>query len=187
MLNTSLINNAIYIIDTFTEYCGKAVAWLTAAMVLITCVIVIMRYVLESGSIALQESLTYLHATVFMLGIAFTLKRGGHVRVDIFYRSFSPRTRACIDLGGALLLLMPVGVVLFWLSMDYVSNSWKIRESSAESAGQPWVYLLKTLMLIMPVLLLLQGLAEFLKSLKFLLIPVPGITRQAADAVPKTR
>ena len=152
-------------IDSFTDYCGKTVAWLTAAMVIVTCTIVVMRYALESGSIALQESLTYLHALVFMGGIGFTLKRGGHVRVDIFYRKFSTRSKAYVDLAGAVLLLLPVTLVIFWLSLDYVNNAWAIKEVSSESAGLPWVYLLKTLLLIMPVALLLQGFAEFLKAL----------------------
>ncbi|MBV1932675.1 MAG: TRAP transporter small permease subunit [Porticoccaceae bacterium] len=152
-------------IDTFTDYCGKTVAWLTAAMVVVTCTIVVMRYALESGSIALQESLTYLHGLVFMGGISFTLKRGGHVRVDIFYRKFSTRSKAYVDLAGPVLLLLPVTLVIFWLSLDYVNNSWAIKEVSSESTGLPWVYLLKTLLLIMPVALLLQGFAEFLKAL----------------------
>lgn len=152
-------------IDTFTEYCGLTVAWLSAAMVVVSCAIVVMRYVLETGSIALQESLTYLHALVFMGGISFALKRGGHVRVDIFYRKFSSRSKACVDLAGSLLLLLPVTVVIFWLSLDYVSNSWTIREVSSEATGLPWVYLLKTLLLIMPAALLLQGFTEFLKAL----------------------
>lgn len=164
-----LIDNRVSrYIDCFTEYCGGIIAWLTMIMVFVSCSVVVMRYALESGSIALQESLTYLHAIVFMGGISFTLKRGGHVRVDIFYRRFSPRTKACIDLAGALLLLTPVCLVIFWLSLDYVDNSWQIKETSSESSGLPWVYALKTLLLIMPVLLLLQGLAEFLNALQSL-------------------
>jgi len=99
-----------------------------------------------------------------MLGLAFTLKRGGHVRVDIFYRQFSPRRQALVNLFGGVLFLMPVCVLIFVSSWDYVLSSWAFSETSAESDGLPFVYLLKTLMLIMPVTLLLQGLAEILKS-----------------------
>jgi TRAP-type mannitol/chloroaromatic compound transport system permease small subunit len=160
-----ILEKAARIIDAFTEYCGTVVAWLTALMIVITCVIVFMRYVLESGSIALQESLSYMHSIVFMLGIAFTLKHGGHVRVDILYSKFSARTRGYIDLVGAGLLLLPVCLVIFLLSVTYVSNSWAIGELSAESSGLPWVYLLKSLLLVMPTLLALQGVAEFIKVL----------------------
>ncbi len=156
-------------LNSCSDGLGKAVAWLTAAMVLITCVIVVLRYVLATGSIALQESLSYLHAMVFMLGIGFTLSRDGHVRVDIFYRNFSPRSRAWVNLLGSLLFLLPVCVVIFCLSLDYVGSSWAIREQSSENSGLPWVYLLKTLLLVMPALLLLQGIAEVSKALLFLL------------------
>ena len=158
-------------IDTFTEYCGKLTAWATLAMMLCTCFVVVARYLFGSGSIALQETVIYLHAFAFMLGTAFTLKRGGHVRVDIFYRHFSLRRRALVDALGAVFFLLPTCGLIFWLSFDYVSNSWAIYERSAESAGLPWVYLLKSLLLIMPTLLLLQGIGEFLKSLATLRSP----------------
>lgn len=152
-------------IDTFTEYCGKLTAWATLTMMLCTCFVVVARYLFGSGSIALQETVIYLHAFAFMLGTAFTLKRGGHVRVDIFYRQFSARTRALVDTFGALFFLLPTCAVIFWLSFDYVTNSWAVYERSAESAGLPWVYLLKTLLLIMPSLLLLQGISELIKAI----------------------
>lgn len=156
-------------LNVFSQSLGGAIAWFTAAMVLITCVIVVLRYVLSTGSIALQESLSYLHAIVFMLGIGFTLKQDGHVRVDIFYRNFSPHTRAWVDLLGSLFFLLPVCLVIFYLSVDYVASSWAIRERSSENAGLPWIYLLKSLLLVMPALLLLQGIAEFSKALLSLL------------------
>jgi len=97
------VSLAISAIDRFTDWTGRMVSWLTLAMVLMTLVVVVLRYYFQSGSIALQESITYLHGLVFMLGIAFTLQRGGHVRVDIFYRGFSPQKKALVDLIGGLL------------------------------------------------------------------------------------
>ena len=94
-------------IDRFTELTGRALSWLTMLMVALVVAIVVGRYFLGLGSIALQESVTYLHAMVFMLGLAFTLKRGGHVRVDIFYRNYSVRRRALVDLIGGILFLVP--------------------------------------------------------------------------------
>ena len=151
-------------IDKFTEITGKLVSWLALAMMVVTCLVVFLRYVLVSSSIAINESITYFHATLFMLGIAFTLKHGGHVRVDIFYRGLSARTRCWIDLLGGLLFLIPLSLLILILSWDYVTASWAIRESSKESQGLPWVYLLKTLLLIMPITLLLQGIAEILRN-----------------------
>ncbi|MCK9564139.1 MAG: TRAP transporter small permease subunit, partial [Bacteroidales bacterium] len=129
----------------------------------------IMRYAFSTGSIALQESMTYLHSAIFMLGMAWTLRQGGHVRVDVFYRSASPKARAWIDVAGGLAFLLPLCLLIFWMSWDYVMNSWAIREKSSQGAGLPYVYLLKTLLLAMPATLLLQGVAETLRNLLFAL------------------
>ncbi len=159
------------IIDSITEFCGKLIAWFSLALMVVTCVVVVMRYFLSTGSIALQESITYLHASLFMLGAAFTLKRGGHVRVDIFYRRMSARGQALVDIIGGLVFLVPVCALILWLCWDYVGNSWAISEASSEGSGLPFVYLLKTLLLIMPVTLLFQGVAEIIKNLLFVLGP----------------
>ena len=155
---------AIGLIDRLTEIIGRVISWLTLIMVFLVVTVVVMRYFLEMGSIALQELVTYIHAMVFMLGIAFTLKRGGHVRVDIFYRDFPAQRKALVDLLGGLFFLIPVALLIFVTSWDYVAASWAITETSAENNGLPFIYLLKTLMLIMPGMLLLQGIAEVLKS-----------------------
>ena len=94
---------------------------------------------------------------VFMLGIAFTLQRGGHVRVDIFYRGFSPRKKALVDFIGGILFLLPVCLLIFIFSWDYVAASWAIGETSEESSGIAGIYLLKTLLLLMPATLILAG------------------------------
>ena len=159
-----IISGLIDGIDRFTDVTGRMISWLTLLMVALVVTGVIMRYYLEFGSIALQESVTYIHAMVFMLGLAFTLKRGGHVRVDIFYRQFSVRRKALVDLLGGVFFLIPVCVLIFISSWDYVLSSWSIAESSAENDGLPYIYLLKTLMLIMPITLLLQGVSEILRS-----------------------
>lgn len=157
------------LLDGLTTIVGKAVAWLTLAMVGITCVVVFMRYFLESGSIALQESLLYLHGLVFLLGIPYTLLHGGHVRVDIFYQRFSPRKQAWVDLLGGLFFLLPLCGLILFLCWDYVGNSWSIHETSKETSGLPYVYILKSLLLVMPTLLCLQGISEVLKNLLFLM------------------
>jgi len=170
------VSLAISAIDRFTDWTGRMVSWLTLAMVLITLVVVVLRYYFQSGSIALQESITYLHGLVFMLGIAFTLQRGGHVRVDIFYRGFSPEKKALVDLLGGLLFLLPVSLLIFVFSWDYVVASWGIGETSEERSGIQGIYLLKTLLLLMPATLMLQGLAEILKSTLVLLGKPPVST-----------
>ncbi len=146
-------------IDGFSEFTGRSIAWLTLGMVLLQFLVVVLRYGFNQGSIATQESITYLHALVFMLGAAYTLKREGHVRVDIFYRKMRDRSRAWVDLLGTLLLLMPTFVFLVIISWNTVLNSWARMEGSPEAGGLPLVYLLKTILLVMPLLMLLQGVA----------------------------
>ncbi len=152
-------------LEVTAEYLGRVVAWATLLMVIITFVVVLLRYLFDTGWIAMQESVTYLHAMVFMLGAAYTLKHGGHVRVDIFYQRFGMRGRAWVNLLGTLFLLFPLAIFIFTVSWDYVADSWKVLEGSREAGGLPGVFLLKTLILVLPATLLLQGLALFLKSL----------------------
>ena len=160
----SLITRLADIINTVTETIGRLTSWLTVAMVATVLVVVVTRYFLQIGSIALQESVTYLHCMVFMLGLAYTLKHDGHVRVDIIYRGYSVKTKALVNLVGGVLFLLPLCCVLFFVSWDYVLASWAIKETSSENNGLPFIYLLKSLMLTMPVLLFLQGLAEIVKN-----------------------
>jgi TRAP-type mannitol/chloroaromatic compound transport system permease small subunit len=165
---TSLINHLRWIsqkIDTVNESIGRFIAWLTLAMVCITFLVVVLRYVFNIGWIALQESVVYLHGLVFLLGIGYTLKHDKHVRVDIFYREMQPRTQALVNLLGTLVLLFPTGLFLLWISWGYVVESWIVLEGSREAGGLPGVFLLKTVILLMAVLLLLQGVSEFLRSL----------------------
>jgi TRAP-type mannitol/chloroaromatic compound transport system permease small subunit len=158
----------ITIIDSINDRLGRSFAWLTLLMVLVVGLIVVLRYVFAIGSIALQESVMYLNALVITLGAAYTLKEQGHVRVDVFYNRCSLRTQAMIDLAGSILLLAVSCGFILWASWDYVGVSWRIREGSAESSGLPVVFLLKTCLLLLPSLLLLQGLSQALKALSLL-------------------
>ena len=152
-------------LDRLAEMSGRFIAWLTLAMVLTTVTIVMLRYLFQTGSIALQESVTYLHATVFMLGAAYTLKHDGHVRVDILYQKLTPRARAWVDLLGTLLLLFPVCLFILYTSMNYVTSAWAIQEGSREAGGLDGVYLLKTAIPLMAILLLLQGCSLLLRNI----------------------
>ncbi|MDZ7803265.1 TRAP transporter small permease subunit [Thiohalophilus sp.] len=151
-------------LERLSEYSGRAIAWLTGAMVCITFLVVVLRYGFDLGWIGLQEVITYLHATVFMLGAAYTLRHEGHVRVDIFYQRFGPRGKAWVNLLGTLLLLWPMCLFILLVSWDYVAVSWELLETSNEPGGLPFVYLLKSLLILMPLLLMLQGLATALQS-----------------------
>ena len=155
----------IRVLEAINEAIGKTLAWLTLGMVLTTFAVVVLRYVFDLGWIAMQESVTYMHALLFMGAAAYTLRHQGHVRVDIFYRRFSPRGRARVDLFGVLFLLWPVCAFILWSGWDYVADSWAVHEASREAGGLPGVWLLKTLILVMPALVMIQGLAQALRAL----------------------
>ena len=155
-------------IDRVSIATGHAASWLTLLMVVFTFVIVVLRYAFDTGAIWLQESVTWMHAAVFMLGAAYTLQQDGHVRVDIFYQRFSRRGRAWVDLLGTLILLVPICLFVLASSWHYVAESWAVHEGSREAGGLPYVYLLKTLQVIMPVLVLIQGAVWMLRNGLFL-------------------
>lgn len=177
-MNSKLQTSAA-LLDRFAEATGRIIAWLTLCMVLITFSVVILRYLFQTGSIALQESVSYLHACVFMLGAAYTLKHDGHVRVDILYQRFSARTRAWVDLLGTLLLLFPVCLFILFSSLEYVTSSWSIQEGSREAGGLDGVFLLKTTIPVMAVLLLLQGSSIILHKVLLLRGDAPAADRDS--------
>jgi TRAP-type mannitol/chloroaromatic compound transport system permease small subunit len=156
------------LIDKSTDSVGKTVAWLAVVLVLATGLVVLLRYVFQTGSIALQESLLYINALLFTLGGAYTLKHDGHVRVDIFYSKFTPRNKALLNLFGTLVFLLPFCVLVLWFSWDYVSASWRVWEGSAETSGLQFVYLLKTTILLLAGFLFWQGIAELIKNINLL-------------------
>lgn len=151
-------------IERLTAAIGRAVAWLALVIVLLQFALVVARYLLGLGSIWLTESVIYANAALFLLASAWTLRDGGHVRVDVFYAQAAVRTKALIDLIGSLLLLLPFALVLLWLSAPYAARSWAILERSQEASGLPLVYALKTLIPAFAVLMALQGVAQAIRA-----------------------
>lgn len=160
-------------LDALAEFTGTTTAWLTGIMVVITSIVVALRHGWGIGSVGLQESVTYMHAAVFMLGAAYTLKHDGHVRVDLLHRKMSRRTRAWVEVLGSLLFTLPVMVFIGWNSMGFVAESWRIQEGSTDSGGLGGVYLLKTLLPVMAVSLSLQALTELIRNLLLLMNVIP--------------
>ena len=125
-------------LDRFSVLLGKTSAWLTLFMVIVTFIVVVMRYIFDAGLIWLQESVVWMHAATFMMGASYTLQSEEHIRVDIFYRQMSPQRQAWINLIGVLVFLLPLCVFLGWKAIDFVAVSWQIQEASRESGGLPY-------------------------------------------------
>jgi TRAP-type mannitol/chloroaromatic compound transport system permease small subunit len=152
------------IIDRINSTIGRAAAWLCFAVVAIQFAVVVLRYLFGIGSIWLQETIVYSHAAMFLLVAAWTLKNEGHVRVDIFYESASPRRKAMVDLCGALFLLIPFAAAMLYFSLPYVARSWATMEGSREASGLPLVFALKTLIPVFAAMLILQGAAQAIRA-----------------------
>ena len=157
-------------IDRLSIATGHAAAWLTLLMVLMTFAVVVLRYAFDSGVIWLQESVTWMHAMVFMLGAAYTLQREEHVRVDIFYREMSARRKAIVNLFGVICFVLPLCIFFIVESIDYVSASWSAREVSRNAGGLPYPFvpLLKSVLVFMPLAVILQGISLALGSINTL-------------------
>jgi TRAP-type mannitol/chloroaromatic compound transport system permease small subunit len=139
-------------------------------MVLVTFVVVVLRYIFDAGLIWLQESVVWMHGFVFMVGAAYTLQQEEHVRVDIFYREMSPKRRAWVDLIGVTVFLLPLCALLGWKAFDYVAVSWQLQEASRESGGLPYplIPLLKSILVVMPITVGLQGIALLSRCVRIL-------------------
>ncbi len=164
----------IQFLETITRITGTTSAWLTLVMVLAASIVVILRKVFDIGLIGLQESVTYMHAIVFMLAAGWALQRGAHVRVDIFYRRFSKSTQAWIDTLGSLFFTLPVMIFIGIGSWDFVCESWRIHEGSTDSGGLAFVFVLKSLLPLMAFTVCLQGLADIARNLCFLMNLAPN-------------
>ena len=182
MSSLKKIANAI---DVTNDWIGRGLAWLTLGMVLTTFVVVLMRYVFGLGSTIMQESIVYMHALVFMGCAGFALVHNGHVRCDIFYGAASPRAKAVIDIIGTFVFLIPMCVLIVWVTWPYAKASWAVLEGSPEGRmGIPAVFLLKSLILVFAGLLALQSVSLVLQSALFLAGATTSRGRVDGDAGP---
>lgn len=159
-----LCHRIIHVIDGISLAVGDAARWLALGLVIVTATVVIQRYVFGFASTKLQESIIYLHALLFLLSAGATLLADGHVRVDIVYSKLSARGKAWTDLIGTYLALIPMGLLILWVSTPYINASWRILERSRESDGLPLVFVLKTAIPLFAVLVILQGSAMALRA-----------------------
>jgi TRAP-type mannitol/chloroaromatic compound transport system permease small subunit len=167
------------LLEGFIQHIGQTVAWLVLVRVVVDFLIVLLRYFFNAGWIAMQESVLYMHSLVFLLGAAYTMKWDAHVRVDILYRRFGVRGQAWVDLLGGLFLLWPVCFFIAWASWDYVLVSWQRWETSADPGGLPWVYVLKSFIMVFTLLLVLQSISKLLHCLLVLFTVVqPSESRE---------
>ena len=155
------------LIDWLNERVGKGAFWLVLIMTLISAGNAVVRFAFNYSSNGLLEIQWYLFAAVFLLCSPYTLQKNEHVRIDVLSGKLSPRGLAVIDIIGTLFFLLPMVVVVLWLSLPLVAESYKINEHSANAGGLiRWP--VKILLPIGFTLLALQGISELIKRIAFL-------------------
>jgi len=151
-------------LDMPSRLIGRWLRWLAVLLVLLQFIVVGMRYLFASTSTMLQESVLYTNATLFMATAGYAFLVNAHVRVDIAYFDASPRRRALIDLLGIVFGVLPLCAVMAWFGWPYVRASWAHLEGPMFFGGIPAVYLLKSLILVFPALIMLQALALSIRA-----------------------
>ena len=151
-------------IDGINLWLGQGVAWLTVLVVLVVFANVVMRYLLNSSFVFMQELEWHLFAMIFLLGGGYTLCKDGHVRVDIFYQRFSPRGRAWLNLIGVLFFLLPGCYLVITTALPFVNSSLQMLEGSPDPGGLPYRFILKSMIPLAFLLIALQGVAMGIRS-----------------------
>ncbi|WP_321368884.1 TRAP transporter small permease subunit [uncultured Desulfuromusa sp.] len=159
-----LIQLFVRTIDGLNTKIGHVISWLSTILVLTVCYDVFTRYFLRKSSVGVQEMEWHIFAVLFLLAAAYTLKVDNHVRVDVIYTQLSPRGKAWINMLGGIIFLIPFSILVIWASKGFISMSWAIQETSPDPGGLPYRYLLKAMIPVGFSLLLLQGIAQILRS-----------------------
>ena len=150
----------LLVIDEISTWVGKACAWLIMVLMLVVCVEVFKRYILNAPTAWIFDLDNMLYGTLFMMCGAYTLSQDAHVRGDFLYGSMKPRMQATLDLILYILFFLPGVIALLKAGIDYAELSWRINEHSNVTSNGPPVYQFKTVIPIAGALVLLQGLAE---------------------------
>ena len=160
------MNRYLFMIDRISAWFGKLFAWSVVLLTLLVCFDVTMRYILNKPNQWVFDVAYILYGLLFMMAGAYTLSRNGHVRADMMYRSFQPRTQAWFDLVLYIVFFIPGISALVYAGIEFTQISWAMKEvSSVTSSGVP-VYPYKLVIPVAGGLLLLQGVAEIIRCVQ---------------------
>jgi TRAP-type mannitol/chloroaromatic compound transport system permease small subunit len=158
------LRKLVRVIDSFSDWAGRTFAWLIIPLMVGTTYEVIARYGFNSPTVWAYDMSYMLYGGHFMLGAGYTLLKGGHIRTDIFYQNWTPRTQGIVDALLYLLLFFPGMIFFFWMGTQEAAHSWSIGEVSDASPWRPAVYPLKTALPLGALLILIQGVPEFVRA-----------------------
>jgi TRAP-type mannitol/chloroaromatic compound transport system permease small subunit len=166
-------------LDAVTRGVGRATAWLIIPMVASLVFEVTARYLFDAPTIWAYDMTYMLYGTFFMLGSAWTLQRGGHIRTDTFYAQWSPQRKAWVDIACYLLLYLPAMAVFLKLGAEYFWKSFQQNERIVTSPWLPIVWPFKLVMPVTAVLLILQGISELIKCVQVIVRTRDAASRRA--------
>ncbi|WP_425450308.1 TRAP transporter small permease subunit [Virgifigura deserti] len=150
-------------LETLIDWLGRVAAWLGFALVLLVAFNVILRYLFSVGPVSFQEAEWHLVSPIVMIGIAYAMRHGEHVRVDLFYERFPPRMRHFIDLVVAL-TTAAIAIIIIYMAVPWVMQSYNIGEGSPDPGGLPYRFALKAFVPFGFLLLLIQAAAQAIKA-----------------------
>lgn len=151
-------------IDTVSDFTGRLASWLAVPMIGALVYEVVARYIFHRPTIWSYEVTYMIYGTHYLLGAAYTLRVRGHIRIDFIYMKFSPRGRAIIDIVGYLVVFFPIMIVMIYGTFDLVREAYVLKEVSQFSPWQPILWPFKSVIFAGFVLLTIQGVAEFIRS-----------------------
>ncbi len=162
------VESIIQLIEKLVSKVGKLSSFLCFFLILLICLDVLMRYIFDFTLIWVIELEIYFFAILFLMGASYAFQEDKHVRVDVFYQNKSPKGKAWINLIGTIFFLLPWCLIIIWVSYNYAWFSWKMNEKSPQPGGLPALYVLKGFISISFFFLLLQAVANVLKSIQII-------------------
>jgi len=157
------LKKIIFFIENITSKIGRQVSWLILFMTLIAFSVALLRYFFNIGFVWMQELYIWMHGLVFLLAAAYTLQEDKHVRVDIFYRKFSEKNKAYINVFFSILFIIPFILIVSKYSIPYILKSWLSLEKSREAGGLQFLYIYKTSIILFCFFLFIQTIALILR------------------------
>ena len=165
MAEAPLYLRIVRAIDRFTDTTGTWVAWLNVPLVLVVSYEVIARYAFSAPTIWSFDLTYMLYGTIFMLGAAYTLHKGAHIRTDFFFERWSVRTQGLIDSIAYVVFFFPALLIFFWVSGSEGWYAFEIGEVSEQTPWRPILWPFKMVIPLACLLLLVQGVSETIKSI----------------------
>ncbi|MES9971187.1 MAG: TRAP transporter small permease subunit [Candidatus Thiodiazotropha sp.] len=152
-------------VNGFSDLLGRIAGVLLILLLLNVFYDVIMRYLFNDVSIGMQELEWHLYATVFLLGVSYTLRHNGHVRVDLIYERQSLKRKAWIDILGTLIFLFPFAILVGYYGLDFVRESFEMGEQSGDPGGLPYRWLIKSMIPFAFFSIVVSGIGLLLHSI----------------------